>query len=234
MNLTNRELYDFLKFNGIKYLYHVTTISTAIGFIKHGGFISRKLAKDMDISYILRRDEAFYEEFDIYNDIFFNSFDLHIFYKRPNYFGNVTFLVTIDILIDDDMPSIVITKNNPLYWNKSIKHIYYDTIDEYIKDFYNAMNNLELYQQMYYAFKHCNDIIPFGKYLKTIIVDNPHYSFNRQDIFKPSFKRLKKVVRESKLKADLIERKCPSNCMCTLYYHDLEEVDLLRIYDYHP
>lgn len=231
MEIDNNQLYNFLKFNGLKYLYYTTNVLTTNELIKVGGFISIKKANDLKLSYSEYHKKSFYQKFDIYEDIFFNSFDYHNFYLRPNYFGNVSFQVSIEILIDEATPPIAITKNNPLYWNKSIKNMYYKDMDEYIKDFYKGINNIELYQQMCYVFKNCKDIIPFEPYLKSIIVDNPKFKVKKRDIFKISFKELRKTIKESNSKINLVERTCSNRCICKISYQDMEEDKLLQLYN---
>ncbi|MGN1412398.1 MAG: hypothetical protein ACI4WH_07845 [Oscillospiraceae bacterium] len=235
MEINNVGLYKFLKFNGIEYLHHVSNVITVNELIKCGGFISRKQAKEKNIYYPLKYDENFYKEFDIYEDIFFNPFDLHKFYRRPNYFGCVDLSVSIEILLDKNAYQVAITRNNPLYWNKSIKNRYYSTMEEYTNDFYNAMANVETcnqmyYQQIYYTFRHCKDIIPFQPYLHEITVDNPHFKINRQNVFKPSMKLLRKTIREYNPKIKLLERNCLDKCMCKFFYQDMEEEEILRIF----
>lgn len=235
MKIDNIELYNFLKFNGIEYLHYVSNVITVNELIKCGGIVTRKLAKEKNIYYPLKYDENFYKDFDIYEDVFFNPFDLHKFYRRPNYFGSVDVSMSIEILLDSKNYEVAITKSNPLYWNKSIKSLYYPTLDEYYKDFYKAMANVETfnqmyYQQIYYTFKHCTDIIPFKPYLHEIVVDNPHFKINRQNVIKPSMKLLRKTIREYNPKIKLVERKCLDRCICKYFYDDMEQEEILRIF----
>ena len=75
--------------------------------------------------------------YNIWNDVFFDSCDVHKVVKNANKYGPVCFVFSVDLLDDKSLPPIRITKTNPFNWNKSlpdnIEDNYIDDISEYKK-----------------------------------------------------------------------------------------------------
>ena len=139
MKISNRELHTFLLSKDINYVYHANTVSTSITYIQNGGLLSRGDVEDKKLNQTIQSSDDDDKLFDVWNDVFIDTHDLHSHFPRQNLYGPVLFKFNIDFLLIDDI-DIWITKDNPIYWNKSLsdKDKYFQSIDE-LKELWDSI-----------------------------------------------------------------------------------------------
>ena len=74
--------------------------------------------------------------FGVYNDIFFDSCDIHARASKVNSYGPVLFVYHVDLL-SNYLAHVAITKSNPLYWKAATteNEKYFQNIEEIMQDF---------------------------------------------------------------------------------------------------
>lgn len=136
---TGREIKTYLLEKGVTELFHANTVTTSISFFKAGGLLSRGEVENRGLKQTSQLSDNDDKIYNIWNDIFFDSCDIHHMLKCPNKYGPVCFVFSIDLLDDPMLPEIRITRSNPYNWEKNntdinyIEEQYIDEISEYKK-----------------------------------------------------------------------------------------------------
>src|SRR5690606_6072642 len=112
MKLDNYQLYKFLSEAGISKLYHANTVTTSISFIKADGLLSRGAIESSGLVQTPQKSDWIDKEYNVWNDIFLDTIDLHSYFNRQNYYGPVLFQLSAKFIIEEDY-DISITKKNP-------------------------------------------------------------------------------------------------------------------------
>lgn len=185
-----KSIKQILMAKGVHYLYHANTVATSCTFIKNGGLFSREAIEKRNLYQTYQKSDQTDKIFDVYNDIFFDSIDIHESIRRINFYGPVLFVYTIDIL--DTIPDnfIKITKSNPIYWDYNTKE----------KDkYFNTNEELEaLFQkgnfQQHITLKNQHTPLPFD-HLEKIILDNP--GEKHEHLFEKALSVLQQTIKKT-------------------------------------
>jgi len=221
MKLVNREVHDFLKNHKVDYLFHANTVATSISYLEIGGLLSRQSVENRKLYQTSQNSDFQDKRFNVYNDIFFDTIDLHKYFSRNNYYGPVCFVFSTDILLSSNF-DIWITKQNPINWKSSMK----DT-DKYISD----LDELESTwndnrQKKMLTIKNISDPISFQD-LQSIIIDNPQIIKDRINYFEEALNGIEKAGNSFQNK--ISERSC-SNCYCHLNYSKMDSNRLNKLF----
>lgn len=201
------EIKEVLLKRGVQKLYHANTVATSITFLSNGGLLSRGAVEERQLFQTFQNSDSTDKEYGIWNDIFFDSVDIHERAKNVNQYGPVTFVYSIDLLDDLQGKTVKITKDNPVYW---------DGTSEDDRYFTNLAELLFQYQKGSFG-QHlticdmCNPL-PFLPHLKEIILDDPMISDNA--LFICAKRGLSELIREVGLGVPLTIRNCSSDCKC--------------------
>lgn len=228
MKLNPIEVYNFLQEQGIEYLYHANTVTTACTFIHNGGLLSRGAVEHFGLNQTPQMSDNDDRTYNVWNDIFLDNIDLHTRFSKPNYYGPVLFKLSLELLKDPYLPEIYVTKNNPIYWKNDMELAdkYFQNIDEF-KNVYRLGSFREMF-----TLKETFNILPFENYLVEIILDFTNVSIEYNDsrgvlnLDDYASSALNNALHTSSYNYDHIKksfRKC-SNCSCQHKY--LREVDI--------
>lgn len=204
---------NFLKNVGVDRFYHVNTVVTSLSFIKSGGLLSRQTAENMHIPQTAQETDETDKAFGIYNDIFFDSVDIHERASRPNDYGTVMFVYKTDVLdtlVDYD---ICITKDNPIRWDANM---------DYSDKYFTNLKDLSLYFRKGNFFQHITvkDIsvpLPFD-YLEKIVIDDPGEKYT--ELLEQALSEIENEFDKIGKKVHIEIRKCPSTCQCVDKYNN--------------
>ena len=101
---------------GVRRLFHANTVTTATTFLESGGLLSRGTVERLGLEQTDQTSDALDKKFDIFDDIFLDTVDIHEQAGRRNAYGPVLFVYSIDVLDDLSKTDIVVTKVNPVRW----------------------------------------------------------------------------------------------------------------------
>lgn len=215
MKLNNQDLFSLYQKKGITHLYHANTVRTSKTFIEQNGLLSRGAVENKELIQTVQSSDAIDKQYDVWNDIFLDTEDLHIKFNRQNHYGPVLFKFSVDFIKDLDV-DIWVTKNNPIYWKPymSMEQKYFISVEELDKKW-----NMFQSQRKMTTVKNTFQPLLFD-YLEEIIVDNPKIKNNHTGII--YFSEAKKSLNQSveinqSIKGKLKEREC-KNCYCCFNY----------------
>lgn len=163
--MNNIEIYDALSSKGVTYLYHANTVITSNTYLEEGYLLSRQYVENNRLNQTPQKSDKIDKKYDIWNDIFFDSIDIHQRINGDNKYGSVLFVFQLEILRDIDS-EIKIIKKNPTKWTDldTEEVRYFTSIDDIVGKFDKTV------------FDHMITLHDCGKislknYLKKIIVD---------------------------------------------------------------
>lgn len=227
MKLNNKELYDLLIEKGIHHLYHANTVRTSRTYIEQGGLLSRGAVETKGLHQTRQSSDEIDKIFDVWNDVFLDTVDLHTYFNRQNYYGPVLFKLTTNFLSDMDL-DVWVTKDNPINWNKETtsENKYFSSVAE-LKENWDAYAR----QRKMTTIKNNAEPILFD-YVEEIIIDNPAVKNPTTDLvfFNQAITDLKESSKVNPpFKNKFSTRSC-SGCFCRsnyLHQHTLSELNRL-------
>jgi len=227
MSLNNDEIHAFLKERGFTHLHHANTVATSLTFLKSGGILSREAVEKKGLFQTSQLSDNDDKVHGVWNDVFFDTKDLHGFFPRQNLYGPVLFKFNLDVILQKGI-EISITKNNPMFWVKGIKEEdkYFNSID----DFKTNWDKYQLQRKMV-TIRNQNDAIPFT-FLENIILDDPNVTiWGNIVLLNESNFALKKVLEQVEELQKKFSIRAPHNCYCqTNYLNDYGALKLAKYF----
>jgi len=228
MKIDNIILYEFLKEKGITHFFHANTLTTALTFIENNGLLSRGLVEKLGLNQTIQSSDDDDKRFDVWDDIFVDTTDLHGYFPRQNLYGPILFKFNIEFLLEDTL-DIWITKNNPIYWNNTLTNQ-----DKYFQDINDLQTNWDIFdrQRKMFTIRKADKPILFNN-LEKIIVDNPKVQLqDNTHLFNEVVKELNAKAEENNFfKGKFEERSCEASCFCKKnYLYDIGDENLRRLF----
>ncbi|MGN7359471.1 hypothetical protein ACTHPF_20480 [Paenibacillus sp. SAF-054] len=222
MELDNHDFYESLSKKGITHLYHANTVVTSCTFIQEGGLLSRGAVEARGLVQTPQSSDDDDKRFNVWNDIFVDSVDLHERFGRQNHYGPVLFKLSLELLKDSNLPPVWVTRDNPIYWKS-----HFDDEDKYFSSFdeFDESYSLGNYREMI-TLRDTMDILPFDPYLEEIIIDNPKYIRNGKNYGRHAKLAIRTALMNSGYDYSHVTvstRKCGS-CYCERnYWNDISD-----------
>lgn len=222
--LTNEDIKNVLMQHQVKGLFHANTVLTSISFLKNKGLCSRQYIDQLPDSYQTRQySDAGDKRFGIYNDIFFDSVDIHCRAHQCNQYGPVTFIYSLDLLSSPELNNKVrITKDNPIRWNSKM-----NLEDRYLVNLSELQNGFCKGAFKQHITLHDVQKISF-QYLKSIQLDPLPEMYH--NIFEDAYHNLQDAVAQAGVLMDVSIRKCDSQCQCQNQYLRMNESEIIKKY----
>lgn len=226
LELNKEIIYKALKAKGINSLYHANTVATSCTFLRNGGLLSRGAVEHKQLFQTTQDSDDIDKKFNVWNDIFLDSIDLHGLFPRQNHYGPVLFKINVDILNYELLPPIWITRDNPTRWEVNEDH-YFETFEEFDEAY-----DLGNYREMI-TLRNTFDPLPFVPYLEEIIVDDPQLKLKSDGtvFITEAVKALKLAMKESSSDYSQVIKKVRTKCVscyCLSNYSQQHTVDDLK------
>ena len=224
--MTNAEIKNVLIQHNVTGLFHANTVLTSLSFFKNQGLCSRQYIEDTPGSYQTSQySDKTDKKLGVYNDIFFDSVDIHKRTRRFNYYGPIMFVYSLDLLSAPEVDDTVrVTRENPAKWDPN------RPLTDEEKYFMTAWDLSCGFQKG--AFKqhitlHNVPKISF-QYLKEIHIDSLPEKY--KNIFDNAYYTLEDAMYSSGLNMPLVIRDCDSECGCRKLYMGMSEYDIIKKY----
>lgn len=229
MQLNHQEVVRILREKGLTHLYHANTVRTSYTFILNGGLLSRGAVEHYKFDQTPQDSDSLDKKFNVWNDIFLDSIDLHEYFHRQNHYGPVVFKFNLNLLEQGYQLPLWITKNNPIYWmeGENDQERYMQNLNE-LNDLYNYGS----YRQMI-TFRNTYNYLPFSPSLEEIIIDDPElkWTHNEQNLYKEAERVIKEAISLSHhdyLQVNIRKRNC-GFCYCKSNYSRQVTGEQLRL-----
>lgn len=195
---------------GVTELYHCNSVVTSLSYIQHGGLLSRQTAENLGLPQTRQETDAKDKSLGIYNDIFFDSVDIHERAHKCNEYGAVLFVYSIDVLDSLSSYDIGVTYDNPIRWDVEMSEAqrYLQTPEDFLSfckgDFCKHI-----------TVRNISNPLSF-QYLQEIIIDNPGEDY--KPFLDKAIDCLSNALHSQHILVPLNVRVCPSDCSCIEKY----------------
>lgn len=225
MELNHLEVRHILEKKGLTHLYHANTTQTAITFIENGGLLSRGAVEHYGLMQTEQSSDLTDKMFNVWNDIFVDSLDLHEKFNRQNFYGPILFKLSLEVFNQDYDLSFWVTKDNPIRWYNG--QVNSDRYIQNLKEFEEIYANGS-YREML-TFRNTYSHLPFIPFLKEIIIDNPDWYW--ESTGESFFDTSKTLIQDAMMKSPydysnvkILKREC-ENCYCSYNYNNRVSYD---------
>lgn len=169
--------------------------------------MSRETVEKYNLPQTDQQSDDIDKKFNIYNDIFFDSVDIHERAKDVNNYGVITFVYSVDVLDEVADYDICITQENPANWDEDIPYEerYFPDVDSLYYGFHKGDFGNHI------TVRNISKPISF-QYLKKIIIDNP--GEDGQKYFSLAYEAIKDSIENNNINVPIEIRECPPKCKC--------------------
>lgn len=194
-----KNLYIILKEKGITNLYHANSMLTATTFIEQGALLSRGYIEDKGLAQTEQQSDDNDKQVNVWYDIFLDGKDLSVHYNRPNLYGPVLFVMKLEMLLSPNIGNILITKDNPMYWNINtpLSDRYYNSCDNFKKDYLNRGKHLDA--RIMFTFRNADTLIRLKKFCVRIILDKTMCLYQERNLDETFENHIKNKMQEASI-----------------------------------
>lgn len=206
---------------GVREIYHANSVLTSCEFLRHGALLSRGSIEALKLRQTPQKSDVIDKRYHIWNDIFFDSVDIHARASDANHYGPVMFVLSTEKLIGElSSGEFNVTKFNPTKWaSKAPKNRWMRSLDEFEAHF-----DVNSFDQMI-VLRHSDGHVPLKNALIRIVVDSaPAIGEQRVDAFSYALGALRHSMHLGASKvAPIVKRECAERCGCQAHYAGDEE-----------
>lgn len=225
MHLVRTSVLEVLQKKGINEIFHANSVLTACQFLKKQSLLSRGTLERYGYMQTAQSSDAIDKTYSLWFDVFTDTVDIHNRARIPNIYGPVQFVLDTEVLKETSTGRIWVTKVNPTkFGGKTDEQRWFqskaDLRTNLIKGEFDQM----------VVFRHCGGQLPFGKYLKKIVLDDPHYIIDKHiDMYSMAYGALNHAMSESGIDVPIEQRVCRHGCGCRAIYAG-EELKVLKMF----
>ena len=220
MDIPSKQVYEILQNAGVDSIHHANSVVTACEFIREQSLLSRGTVERMGFHQTAQSSDGLDKRYGIWFDVFADSVDIHERAGRENAYGPVLFVLDSKIIENTYTGRLWVTKQNPTKWaGKKDKDRWFQSKQDLEDNFVYGT-----FDQMI-VFRHCGGSLPFGKYLKEIIVDDPEIESEAGvDFFSMAVGALRYAMSQSGTSVPIVKRECAATCTCVATYQANHEL----------
>lgn len=226
MHLPSSHVYSTLVEKGVTKLHHANSVATSCQFIKSRSLLSRGTVERRSISQTAQSSDDIDRRYSIWFDVFMDSVDIHNRARRANAYGPVLFEFDIGLINKTGTGRLWVTKLNPTKWkNKSEEERWFQSKEDLEENFV-----LGQFDQMILA-RHSGGELPFGKYLKKILLDDPKQKTDDDvDLYSMAVGALRLAMEDAGVDVPIERRTCRDGCRCIDYWGQ-DQTRLSQMFD---
>jgi hypothetical protein len=214
MHIPSAHVFEALSEKEVTKLHHANSVATACQFIRSKALLSRGSIERLGLTQTPQDSDEADRRYSIWFDVFLDSVDIHKRASRANAYGPVLFVFDINIINKNGTGRIWVTKINPTKWaGKQENDRWFQGKEDLTENFVKGR-----FDQMI-VLRHCGGELPFGKYLKEIVVDDPeHQTDDDVDFYSMAVGALRLAMQDAGISVPIKRRSCVEDCACKNYW----------------
>ncbi len=216
MDIPSKQVYEVLAQSGVANLHHANSVITACQFLRANALLSRGTIERRKLCQTPQYSDGIDKNLGLWFDVFADSVDIHKRARHLNKYGPVLFVLDLKIILSINTGRKWVTKLNPTKWGgKNREARWFVSKDDLNKNFESGR-----FDQMV-VFRHCGGELPFGNYLKKIIIDDPKVKSEVDvDYFSMAYGAIQLAMADARIEVPIVRRECANDCKCKIAYHD--------------
>jgi len=226
MDIPSKHVFEVLVGKGINELHHANSVVTACQFLRSKSLMSRGTVERLGITQTPQSSDDIDKRYGIWFDVFADTVDIHHRARRANAYGPVLFVFDTQLIKRSYTGRIWVTKMNPTKWagNSDQQRWFQDKEDleeNLVKGSFDQI----------LVFRHCGGQLPFRRFLKMIILDDPQWEDDDEvGLFSMAVGALRLAMADSGIDVPIERRVCRKGCVCEEEYAQ-DEKRLLKMFD---
>jgi hypothetical protein len=211
------DVLPILRGKHIDVLYHANSMATSEAFFRLRGLVSRGRVEAEGMRQTAQYTDDGDRRFNVWNDVFTDSVDLHTRMSRRNQYGPLLFELDVGILaVLPEEVEVHLTRTNPSKWaiGQSHEDRYFHAPGLATAGFVRGTFDHMI------TFRTASGLIPFGDHLRRIVLDNPQMIWvqSQASIFEGALARVHQLAADAGLTTPIVERQCHEGCRCVSEY----------------
>jgi hypothetical protein len=217
MQLDPKKMYDLLSEKGISHLHHANTVTTALTFIEAKGLLSRGAVERKNLYQTMQDSDLKDKRFNIWDDIFLDTHDLHSHFPRQNHYGPVLFQFSTKFLLKTKS-EIWVTRDNPTRWRTTMKDR-----EKYFANMKQLRDSWDGYRPERRMITIRNIARPIlFKHLEAIVLDHPEIQVGDIDLYTTARYALRRAIVNANLRVTVSARTTHQRgCFCVENYEEM-------------
>ncbi|WGO98124.1 hypothetical protein QFX18_19135 [Saccharophagus degradans] len=215
MELDARDILRVLRQKGVEKLHHANTVRTACSFLRQGKLISRGTLDELGLPQTDQQTDEIDKDHGLWYDIFVDTVNIHHRGKGRNLYGPILFEFNLEILEQDWLPYIWVTKTNPNKWTNDMNYEekYFKSVGEFEANFqYGNFDKL-------FVLRSVGGVVRLAPYLNRIIVDRCERELYGVKAYDQAVGAIKASAIAGGLEhVEIAPHGCQQNCKCESQY----------------
>ena len=226
MDIPSKHVFETLMENGVDELHHANSVATSCQFIRSRSLMSRGTIERLGLYQTDQSSDDMDKRYSIWFDVFADSVDIHARAKRAIVYGPVLFVIDSEIVMNSYTGRLWVTKCNPMYWvGKSNDERWFRSKADLATNFVRGD-----FGQMV-VFRHCGGELPFKRFLKKIVLDDPKLQTeDGVNFYSMAIGALRLALQDANIDIPIEKRACPRRCQCVNYWAE-DDDRLFKMFD---
>ncbi|MFZ2161983.1 MAG: hypothetical protein WAW02_07195 [Sideroxyarcus sp.] len=220
MELDSKEVLQVLKNKKVTNFVHVDTVRTACSYLRQGKLLSRGTLGELGLPQTEQHTDQLDKRHGLWYDVFVDTVDIHYRARMRNNYGPVLFEFALDVLEQDWLPYVWITRSNPSGWNQNItfEEKYFQSINEFSDNF--EFGNFD----KLFVLRNAGGVIRLNNYLQRIALDPTNRSIAGVRAYDQAVGALKaSAIAGGVANLQIVTHPCRTGCNCQTQYENMTE-----------
>lgn len=122
MELRANHVLEVLRSKGVEELHHANTVVNASTYLRKGKLLARGVADEQELIQSGQQTDQDDVRYGLWYDIFLDTVDIHDRKNGRNYYGPVLFSFDVEVLSEEWLATLWITRENPQNWTEDDDH----------------------------------------------------------------------------------------------------------------
>lgn len=228
MDLLSSVVHQALVDVGATHIHHANTVLTACHFLRAKALLSRGTVERRGLAQTAQQSDRLDKKYSIWFDVFADSVDIHARANSENHYGPVLFVLDVGLIKKAHIGRVWVTKQNPTRWRgKTKSERWFQSKADLAENFiYGEFGHM-------IVFRHCGGELPFGRFLRRIILDDPRMETdNGVNLYSAAYGALRLAMTDAGIDVPIERRTCAGGCLCRRHYRNNDESTLERFLPY--
>lgn len=220
MELDAKEVLRVLKEKHVTKFVHVDTVKTSCSYLREAKLLSRGTLDELGLPQTEQQTDPLDKRHGLWYDVFVDTVDIHYRARKRNHYGPVLFEIGLEVLEQDWLPYVWITKSNPSNWdpNISFENKYFQSIDEFSANF--RFGNFD----KLFVLRNAGGVIRLKDYLLRIVLDQTSRNIAGVRAYDQAVGALKaSSIAGGFNNLEIADHPCQDNCECQAQYNNMTE-----------
>jgi len=214
MELRANRVHEVLQSKGIEELHHANTVVNTSTYLREGKLLARGVADEQGLIQSGQQTDTDDVRYGLWYDIFLDTVDIHDRKGGRNYYGPVLFSFDVEVLAEEWLATLWVTRENPQNWTQDDDHEdrWFVSVEDVEQNFRPTDFGSSI------VLRSIGGKLRVEDYLTRITVDVPDREMYGVGLHDYTIGALHASCATTDLFPDIYPRECPEGCNCKSEY----------------